>query len=200
MTKLLFNKAFLHQESARLKRYQRYLPSLDLKRKQLIAERLNARRAVAMTEHDIERCRDLISEKLPMLSETTVDLSDLVEITGVTTGFEHIMGYSAPQLKSVDINIRSYSMFDLPPWVDVAVVYLKHILELKIRLEIEQKRLDVFDQAVRKITQRLNLFDKVLIPRARDNIRKVQIFLSDAERTALIRAKITKTKRKIEAD
>jgi V/A-type H+-transporting ATPase subunit D len=49
--------------------------------------------------------------------------------------------------------------------------------------------------AVQKITQRVNLFDKMLIPRTRENIRKIGIFLADSERAAVVRAKIAKSRR-----
>ena len=54
------------------------------------------------------------------------------------------------------------------------------------------QRVFILERAVRKITQRTNLFEKILIPEAKGNIRKIQIYLADAERAAVIRSKITK--------
>ena len=39
-----------------------------------------------------------------------------------------------------------------------------------------------------------NLFDKVLIPRTRANIRQIQLFLSDQSTAAVVRAKIAKSR------
>jgi V/A-type H+-transporting ATPase subunit D len=50
-------------------------------------------------------------------------------------------------------------------------------------------------EAVRKITQRVNLFEKVLIPTTEKNILRIRIYLGDAERAAVVRSKIVKTKR-----
>ena len=50
------------------------------------------------------------------------------------------------------------------------------------------------EQAVTTITQRVNLFDKVLIPRAAANIKKIRIYLSDKEREGVVRAKTAKSK------
>jgi V/A-type H+-transporting ATPase subunit D len=69
------------------------------------------------------------------------------------------------------------------------------MLELKMQLQIDSRRLEILEKAVKKITQRVNLFDKVLIPRAQKNIKKIHIFLSDTERARVVRAKITKQKR-----
>ena len=49
--------------------------------------------------------------------------------------------------------------------------------------------------AVRRVTQRVNLFEKVLIPNAKQNIARIQIFLSDVERAAVVTSKIAKAKR-----
>ncbi|MEM6429093.1 MAG: V-type ATP synthase subunit D, partial [Deinococcota bacterium] len=48
--------------------------------------------------------------------------------------------------------------------------------------------------AVKRTTQRVNLFDKVLIPNAQETIRRIQIFLADADRAAVVRAKLAKQK------
>ncbi|MEM9656923.1 MAG: V-type ATP synthase subunit D, partial [Planctomycetota bacterium] len=46
----------------------------------------------------------------------------------------------------------------------------------------------------RRITQRVNLFEKVLIPRSQENIKQIQIGLSEQERSAVVRSKIAKKK------
>jgi V/A-type H+-transporting ATPase subunit D len=53
----------------------------------------------------------------------------------------------------------------------------------------------LLDDAVHKVTQRVNLFEKVLIPRTREHIRRIRIYLADAERAAVVRSKIAKRKR-----
>jgi V/A-type H+-transporting ATPase subunit D len=48
--------------------------------------------------------------------------------------------------------------------------------------------------AVRRVSQRVNLFEKILIPNADKNIARIQIFLSDVERAAVVTSKIAKAK------
>jgi V/A-type H+-transporting ATPase subunit D len=195
MARLSLSKAALHKESARLRRYRQYLPSLDLKRQQLLAERYKAAARLAETEQMIRQCHDFVAKELPMLSDTRIDLHDLVTVSAIQVGDENIVGIHVPVLESVDMRIRPYSTYAKPHWVDAAVIQLKRMMELKIRLKIDQRRLDTLEAAVKKITQRVNLFEKVLIPKAEQNIRKIHIFLSDVERANVIRAKITKQKR-----
>jgi V/A-type H+-transporting ATPase subunit D len=68
------------------------------------------------------------------------------------------------------------------------------MIELHVRLTVERRRVALLEEAVRKVTQRVNLFEKVLIPRAKEHIRKIRIYLSDAERAAVVRSKIAKRK------
>ena len=65
-----------------------------------------------------------------------------------------------------------------------------HLVPLRAR-----ERLALLEAAVVKITQRVNLFDKVLVPQTLDNIRRINVFLGDAERSAVVGAKIAKRKR-----
>ena len=71
---------------------------------------------------------------------------------------------------------------------------MRETLELRIQMQVEQERLQLLEIAVRRITQRVNLFEKVLVPRTRENIRQIRIYLSDSERAAVVRAKIAKKK------
>ena len=75
------------------------------------------------------------------------------------------------------------------------VVQLKIMMQLKLQNQVEQQRVETLGDAVKKVTQRVNLFDKVLIPKAQQDIRKIRIYLSDQERAGVVRAKSTKQKR-----
>ena len=61
--------------------------------------------------------------------------------------------------------------------------------------EAAVQRLDRLREAERTVTQRFNLFDKVLIPRTRSTIKKITIYLSDAERAGVVKSKIAKRKK-----
>lgn len=195
MKRLAFSKASLHHESAQLKRYRQYLPSLDLKRQQLAGQRAKAVARLSKTQQAIDKLRQDIGELLPMLANRSIDLTDLAQIVKIELGKENVVGVHLPILDKLEIKVKNYSYLAKPHWVDQVVIQLKKMLELKIRQQIETQRVEILELAVKKVTQRVNLFDKVLIPQARENIRKISIFLSDTERAGVVRAKITKRKR-----
>ncbi|PKM13061.1 MAG: V-type ATP synthase subunit D [Gammaproteobacteria bacterium HGW-Gammaproteobacteria-3] len=195
MSNLPVSKASQQKEAKKLKLYRQYLPSLDLKRQQLMLERAKVAGEFEATLERIEQCQKTVFESLPMLANHAIDLTNLVQVGRVSVGEENIVGIRVPILTSVEINLTPYSTYSRPHWVDQAVVQLKTMLELKLQLQIDEKRVAILERAVKKITQKVNLFDKVLIPGARQNIKKISIFLSDAERAGVVRAKITKNKR-----
>ena len=194
MPRLTFSKASLQKQSINLKRYRQYLPSLDLKRQQLMAKRAQAMTKLAGLEQGIQACLQFVSANLPMLSSTIPDLTDLVKVAQVDIGSENIVGINLPVLNNLQLQVKNYSTFCRPHWVDPVVVQLKIMLELKLQHRIYVQRVSILDKAVKKVSQRVNLFDKVLIPQALQNIRKIRIFLSDTERAGVVRAKLTKQK------
>ena len=86
-------------------------------------------------------------------------------------------------------------MLTVPFWVDKLVDGLEQIARLRILLQVHQARVAILGAAARKITQRVNLFEKVLIPQAESNIKKIGIVLSDQERASVVRSKLAKRKR-----
>jgi len=195
MTRLQLSKSSLSREQKGLKTYQKFLPSLDLKRQELMRQRAEAQKILLQTETDLKQCLLSTADEIPMLSNDRVDLQELVKVTGVKLDQENIMGASLPVLTDVEIKIRNYSFLAKPQWVDGVAKKLEYLLTLRIRVQVEQRRLELLNSAVKTITQRVNLFDKVLIPRAQKNIKRIKIHLSDAERAGVVIAKLAKNKR-----
>ena len=194
MTRLQLNKSSLARETASLQGYRRFLPSLDLKRQQLMTERANAQRLAAGTSADIDELMQRVARQLPMLADKDIDLSELVTVNGVTLETENVVGTRLPVLAAVDIRVRRYALLAKPHWVDNVAALLGTMLELKLQLQVQRQRVERLDAAVKTITQRVNLFDKVLIPRAQANIKRIRIYLSDEEMAAVVRSKIAKRK------
>ncbi|MGB5275625.1 MAG: V-type ATP synthase subunit D [Gammaproteobacteria bacterium] len=197
MARLQLSKSALSREQRNLKTYQRFLPSLDLKRQQVMAERNKAVRRLAQSRRDIDALRKAAGDTNPMLANRDVDLTHLAKITDVSLGVENVVGTRLPTLEAVAIDVRDYPLMGKPFWVDSAAKLLCQMLELRVRAQVEERRLALLERAVKTITQRVNLFDKVLIPRARQNIKRIQIYLSDLETAAVVRSKISKRKRAV---
>ncbi len=194
MARLKLSKSELSRQTKQLKTFNQFLPSLDLKRRQLMGERAKAIAAIRKTEEDMVALEQAVGRELLMLSNENVDLTDIVRVTGYEVSEENVVGTRLPVLESIAVEVRPYGLLTRPHWVDRLAEYLKQALELRIRLQVEQHRVQLLERAVKIVTQRVNLFEKVLIPGAQKHIKRIKIYLSDVERAAVVNAKIAKRK------
>ena len=194
MATVAINKSSLANERSQLRLFQRFLPSLDLKRQQLLTELKLAQQQLAEAENEIDELTRSLTGLMEPLGAYEIDLSGLVTIDSVVIEEENIVGARLPVAREVKFRIAAYSMLAKPFWVDFLVEYMQRICTLRVYLQIHRERVSRLKQQVRRITQRVNLFDKVLIPRAKENIKRIQIGLSEQERSAVVRSKIAKRK------
>ena len=194
MTRLSLSKTQLAKENTNLAMYRRYLPSLDLKRRQLTAERNKTQARIAEIEAQIERCVEKIGEEIPMLANKDIDLKGLATLKAVKIGERNVVGLRLPSLVEIEVDVARYGYLLRPHWVDLVAERLKEVLRLRVEAQVTQRQVAMLDTAVTKVTQRVNLFDRVLIPHTRANIRCIDIALGDRERSAVVNAKIAKHK------
>lgn len=196
MTRLSLTKASLSRQKALLKTYHDVLPSLDLKRRQLGAEREEARRQLQQARERAAAIAAEVGRSCPMLAHERIDLSGLVTIAAVHQVEENLMGTRLPKLERVEFQVAPYGLLSRPFWVDAVVSWLQEALRNQLQLQVAEQRLALLQQAERKVTQRFNLFDKVLIPRTRSQIKAITIYLADAERASVVNSKIAKRKKR----
>jgi V/A-type H+-transporting ATPase subunit D len=194
MAKLKLSKHAMHEQQEQLKLYQRLLPSLDLKRRQLMLEVQKAQDEYTAAQSAVEALETRIGEELPMLADKEFRLGGLVRLKSFKVIEQNVVGVKLPFLDSIDCEVAAYSQLATPPWVDTLVQRLKDASEQRMRAEIAGQRLSILQIAVRRITQRVNLFEKILIPTAKQTIQKIRIFLGDAERASVITSKLAKKK------
>ncbi|MDY7091641.1 MAG: V-type ATP synthase subunit D [Acidobacteriota bacterium] len=194
MARLALSKSSLLKERRQLANFERFLPSLDLKRKQLMIERGKARTAYAARRRELEELQAEVEDKLPMLANHEVELDGLVQIENVRRSEENVVGTRLPRIDEVEVAVRPYAFLGRPHWVDNLVRLLRAYLEARLQERVAEQRVKILEHAVQRITQRVNLFEKVLIPRTRENIQRIEIYLADEQRSAVVRAKIAKRK------
>lgn len=192
MAKTSLGKKDLQKEKQQLKLYLKMLPSIDLKRTQLTAEQARTKNELGVLKKAAEATAVEVAKTLPMIANRDVKLEKLVKIVSVVIEEKNLVGIKAPFLKEVLFEEREYSMLSTPPWMEAYIKLLKKAVEEKISLQVMGLRIDKLSHAVRKITQHVNLFEKILIPTAKKNIQKIQIILGEAERNAVIRSKLAK--------
>jgi V/A-type H+/Na+-transporting ATPase subunit D len=189
------SKSSLQQQRERLRLLKRFLPALELKREQLTAKHKEAIAALAEAERAASQAGKSLSALLPLLGASATRLSGLVRVRRVELADEDVLGLRLPTLRAVEFEVAPYSFLASPPWLDDAVACIQETATQRLRARVQRARVDRMKGAVLRVSQRVNLFDKVLIPAAHQNIARIRVFLSDVERSAVVTSKIAKGKR-----
>jgi V/A-type H+-transporting ATPase subunit D len=194
---IALNKTTLKQQRDQAKTFKQFLPSLDLKRQQLLIALKAARQRLDDLDAEMNDLLVRLEPLYPLLGSSTIPtlkISGLIAVRGVRIETENVVGTHLPVVREVDFGINDYSTMATPFWVDHLVQALQQMSRLRIEHQVGVRRFELLELAARRITQRVNLFEKVLIPQAEQNIRRIVIFLSDQERAAVVRSKISKGK------
>jgi V/A-type H+-transporting ATPase subunit D len=194
MEGLRLNKSELKRQRDQLKLYQRVLPSLDLKRRQLAIENERCRALEATLRSELDALMGGIGAAIPMLANESIDLLGLVRVVAVELGSENVVGLELPTLARLELADATYSYLVRPVWVDAVADRLHEAVRLTLELTVAAERLKRVEYALKRITQRVNLFERVLIPNAKSNIRRIEIALDDLAREAVVRSKIAKSR------
>ncbi len=193
MAKLKLSKTALKQQRDALKRFQRFLPTLELKKEQLILE-------IQHIEHAFDQCaqkeqheHDAVQPWVKLFSEP-VNLDGVVKLKNIVTSEGNIAGVSIPIFEQAEFETAEYDLYETPAWLDFGVEVIKRLGSLKAEREILAIQKEKISRELRVTIQRINLFEKIKIPECKNNIRKIQIFLGDQQANAVARGKIAKNK------
>lgn len=193
MSHIRLTKNELKKQKESFKRFQRYLPMLVLKKKQLQLEITKIHQAIEAIAREIDILRSNVISWVDVFGEE-VGLGELISLGLVKTGTGNIAGIDIPLFLGVEFNEKSYDLFRTPFWVDKAIEAIKEMLTLKARQSICRRQEDILKQELRIVAQRVNLFEKIKIPEARENIRVIRIYLGELQTADVVRGKIAKAK------
>ena len=196
MPKVKLTKTALKQERDSLKQFQRFLPTLQLKKQQL--------------QMEMRTCLDRIEKNRQFEQETKNALAAWTELFGdpeavekikrnlsvsrVETGVQNIAGVDVPVFREVIFDAKPFDLYADDPWLDDAAESVKKIVSIQEEREIIRRQYDLIADELRVTTQRVNLFEKVKIPECKENIRAIQIYLGDMDTAAVARSQIAKKK------
>lgn len=189
----------LKHQKDQLKQFTRYLPTLQLKKQQLqsvitgIMQELEDREAERENMiGDLDDWVAVFSENA--LFEETKRLEHLVQPDKVICGQDNIAGVNIPVFRELTFKDIDYPVEEYPLWVDTALFKLQEIARLDALVKVLRIQTDLLNRELRSTSQRVNLFEKVKIPEAKDNIRVIGIYLGDQQTSAVVRGKIAKKK------
>ena len=193
MAKIKNTKTELKAQRDALKRYQRYLPTLQLKKQQLQMEIRLVEQRVAEKKAEEEAARGALADWVKLYSEPLDYLSWLrVESIEVEAG--NIAGVAVRTLREIRFQRTAPDLWATPAWLDEGLSTLETLFRLRIERRLLEEHLRLLAEELRTTSQRVNLFEKIKIPESADNIRRIRIFLGDENTGAVVRSKIAKGK------
>ena len=183
----------------RLKQYQRYLPTLQLKKQQLQMVIMQTRAELEQKEAERGQMIGDLDDWVAVFAENNIfdeekKLDNLVEPDTDISKKENIAGVTVPKFVELTFKDISYDIDDYPLWVDTALIKLREIARLDALVSTLRKQEELLEKELRATSQRVNLFEKVKIPEAKENIRKIGVYLGDQQTAAVVRGKISKKK------
>ena len=199
MARIKFTKGELKKTRDALRQYERYLPTLQLKKQQLqmvIRQIEDQKSQLLQKQKDI---LDLLQSWVALFHENTTfhssfRLDAIVSIESIQKRKGNIAGVTIPLFDGVKFIIEEYDVDKYPLWIDAAVVVLQQVAKLDAEIATLKEQINQLNHELRITSQRVNLFEKVKIPETKENIRRISIYLGDQQTAAVVRGKIAKKK------
>ena len=194
MAKVKLTKTELKAQTDALKRFQRFLPMLQLKKQQLQGEIAGiSAKADAVTAQE-RAVRAELGKWVGLFATEESLLAGLVKVANVKTGTANIAGVAIPTFESIETIVKPVDPWATPAWVDDAVKVTTQILSLQCERAIFEEQRRLVQLELQQTAQRVNLFEKVKIPACKEAIRVIKIALGDEQTAAVTRGKIAKSR------
>ena len=196
MAKIKYTKTEQKHQQDSLKQFQRFLPTLQLKKQQLQQEVRQSLEKLTANREARKRALDALAGVMIFFSDPAEAerIAALVKVVSIRTGEANIAGIAIPVFEGVEFTPTSWDLLATPWYTDECVAALKDSLSLRAEGKVLEKQYQLLLAELTTTSQRVNLFEKVKIPECRDNIRRIRIQLGDMETSAVARSKIAKKK------
>ena len=194
MAKLKLTKNEQKAQKDALKMYQRYLPTLTLKKQQLQSEIRTIDEKCKAVRAEKKALEEDFQKWISVFGEKDAFKPDMVTVRNIKKGWSNIAGVKIPIYEGADFGRGDYDLYSTPLWIDMAADRMERELELDLEAEVLEEQVRLLTQELRTTSQRVNLFEKVKIPETKANIKKIGIFLGDEQVAAVVRSKISKRK------
>lgn len=194
MASVKLTKNELKAQKDLLKMYQRYLPTLTLKKQQLQMEIYAIRAQANAVRSAREALEHGFDEWIAVFSEQEAFPQGAVSVRNIRVGEGNIAGVAIPTFEGAEFSRGDYDLYGTPLWVDLAANHMEKALELDLKAQVLDEQVRLLDAELRATAQRVNLFEKVKIPETQENIRRISIYLADQQVNAVVRSKIAKRK------
>ncbi len=191
--KIKLSQGELKRQRDALRQYERYLPTLQLKKQQIQLEILHQHSALKERKNSLSVKEKSAETWLGLLIEAP-EIRQWLRIKKIITARKNVAGVDLPVFDHVEFEPAEYDLFITPLWVDRGLEILRDMVSLREDIRVIEEGISILNHELRITTQRVNLFEKVKIPEAKEAIRLIKIYIGDQMTNAVGRSKIAKNK------
>lgn len=194
--KYKLNKSELSRLKQEEKTFTQFLPVLKLKQEQLQIEKIRIKNNYSKHQKVFEEYLKKVLDNSAVITDThnPYNIFSSVKIKEIKVYFKSIAGVKVPFLKNLLFKNTFLNFFDTHFWFPIMVIELKNVVKINVELKILAKQYTLINVELKRATQKVNLFEQLLIPETRDAIKRINIVLGDEQVAAVGRAKIAKQK------
>ena len=192
MATIKLTKNELKAQKDALKMYERYLPTLTLKKQQLQTEIRSIDQRAKEVREKRKALEAEFSKWIAVFGEQNAFKPDMVTVKNIRKGTGNIAGVTIPIYEGADFSRGDYDLYSTPLWIDLAADRMEKALSYDLEADVLDEQVRLLSKELRTTTQRVNLFEKVKIPETKANIKKITVYLGDQQVAAVVRGKISK--------
>ena len=200
MANIKLTKNELKTQKDALKMYMRYLPTLTLKKQQLQSEIRTIDEQAREVREQRKKLEAEFQDWISVFGEKEAFKPGMVTVKNIKKGWGNIAGVTIPVYEGAEFGRGDYDLYSTPLWIDMAADRMEKALELDLKAEVLDEQVRLLAMELRTTTQRVNLFEKVKIPEAKRNIKKINVFLGDQQVAGVVRSKISKKKLQVKVE
>ncbi len=195
--KIKFTQGELKRQRDLLKQYERFLPTLQLKKQQLQLELNNQILALETYQSQRDQMTQEIIAWMGLLAESKIVMNEIVIPRQVFMTSRNIAGVDIPVFDNVEFAPIEYDLFSTPLWLDRATKLFMDYIALLFQVDALQQGAELLKRELLITTQRVNLFEKIKIPETQENIRLIKIYIGDQLAASIGRSKLVKRRTKV---
>ncbi|MGB4224608.1 MAG: V-type ATP synthase subunit D [Syntrophorhabdus sp.] len=190
--RIRLNKVSLREQKQKMAMYERFLPALEARKQQLIMQLAVIRTNILVQRELMETMLADIRSWASLYWDVGKILRYYIAIREIRCVSRNVAGLKIREFKEVIFDDPGYSLFRTPFSFDTILKKTRDAISLREGIKILEEQEQVLLEGFRKTSQRINLYEKRLIPQCREAIRRISVYLQDQQAAAVGVAKVAK--------
>jgi V/A-type H+-transporting ATPase subunit D len=190
--RIKLNKVSLREQKQKMALYQRFLPALEARKQQFLMQLGVVRKDIRKQENALAQLIADMALWAPLVRDMEGQLKPFIKIRQIRVALHNVAGLKIPLFEEVVFEDPAYSVFATSYSFEIVLERLREAIRRREKLKILLEQERILADGFRKTSQRINLYEQLLIPECREALRKIAVYLQDQQAAAVGVAKVAK--------